>query len=46
MGLGYDKFGNGPHKVMALHGWFGDHTTYNPMRTALSADEFSYAYPR
>ena len=45
MGLAYDKFGNGPHKVMALHGWFGDHTTYNPMRTALSADEFSYAFP-
>jgi pimeloyl-ACP methyl ester carboxylesterase len=45
MSLGYQKFGNGPHKVLALHGWFGDHTTYSPMRHALSADEFTYVFP-
>lgn len=45
MTLGYQKFGNGPHKVIALHGWFGDHTTYSPMRHALSADEFTYVFP-
>jgi pimeloyl-ACP methyl ester carboxylesterase len=45
MTLGYQTFGTGPHKVMALHGWFGDHTTYAPMRHALSADEFTYVFP-
>ncbi len=45
MTLGYQKFGNGPHRVMALHGWFGDHTTYSPMRHALSVDEFTYVFP-
>lgn len=45
MTLGYQKFGNGPHRVIALHGWFGDHTCYSPMRHALSADEFTYVFP-
>jgi pimeloyl-ACP methyl ester carboxylesterase len=45
MTLGYQKFGSGPHKVMALHGWFGDHTAYDAMRTALSPDEFTYVFP-
>jgi esterase len=45
MTLGYQKFGNGKHKVMALHGWFGDHTAYDPMRNALSGDEFTYVFP-
>jgi len=45
MTLGYETFGTGPHKVMALHGWFGDHTTYHPMRNALTADEFTYVFP-
>jgi pimeloyl-ACP methyl ester carboxylesterase len=30
---------------MALHGWFGDHTTYSPMRHALSVDDFTYVFP-
>jgi pimeloyl-ACP methyl ester carboxylesterase len=45
MTLGYQKYGAGPHKVMALHGWFGDHTTYDPMRNALSPEEFTYVFP-
>ena len=45
MTLGYQKLGNGNHKVIGLHGWFGDHTTYDPMRTALSLDEFTYVFP-
>lgn len=45
MALGYQKLGNGPHKVMALHGWFGDHTAYSAMQHALSADEFTYVFP-
>jgi pimeloyl-ACP methyl ester carboxylesterase len=45
MTLGYQKYGHGDHKVMALHGWFGDQTTYDPLRNAMSVDEFTYAFP-
>jgi esterase len=43
--LGYAQFGKGPRKVIALHGWFGDQTTYDPMRDALSTDDFTYVFP-
>jgi len=45
MGLGYQKLGSGNHKVIALHGWFGDQTTYDSMQHALSLDEFTYVAP-
>jgi pimeloyl-ACP methyl ester carboxylesterase len=45
MTLGYQKIGHGPHKVLALHGWFGDHTAFDGMRTALSAGDFTYVFP-
>jgi pimeloyl-ACP methyl ester carboxylesterase len=45
MPLGYAQFGQGPHRVIALHGWFGDQTSFDPMRDALSGDEFSYVFP-
>lgn len=45
MSIGYQTYGTGPHKVIALHGWFGDHTTYDPMWDALSADAFTYVFP-
>jgi pimeloyl-ACP methyl ester carboxylesterase len=40
--LAYDSFGSGPHRVFALHGWFGDQTTYAPLYEALSPEEFTY----
>ncbi len=45
MSIGYQTFGTGPHTVIALHGWFGDHTTWDPMWDALSADAFTYVFP-
>ena len=45
MTLGYETMGKGGHKVLVLHGWFGDHTTFNPMKDALSLDEFTYVLP-
>lgn len=45
MSIGYQTYGTGPHKVIALHGWFGDHTTFNPMWDALSTDAFTYIFP-
>ena len=43
--LGYETFGKGAHKVVVLHGWFGDETFMAPMRDALSPDEFTYVFP-
>ena len=43
MTIGHEIMGQGAHKVFVLHGWFGDHTTFRPMRDALSLDEFTYA---
>ena len=45
MTLGYQSYGNGGHKVIVLHGWFGDHTMFAPMRSALDANEFTYIFP-
>ncbi len=43
--LAYEKFGEGPHRVIALHGWFGDQTTFAPLYDALSPQEFTYICP-
>ena len=45
MTLGYQAYGTGSHKVIVLHGWFGDHTMFSPMRAALNANEFTYIFP-
>jgi pimeloyl-ACP methyl ester carboxylesterase len=39
---GFIRIGNGPHKVLALHGWFGDEHTFGPMSRMLDADRFTY----
>ena len=43
--LAFDSFGGGPKSVIALHGWFGDQTTFIPMYDALSPEEFTYIFP-
>lgn len=45
MPVGYATMGKGGHKVLVLHGWFGDHAMLNPMTAALSLDEFTYVSP-
>jgi pimeloyl-ACP methyl ester carboxylesterase len=37
-------FGDGPSKVLVLHGWFGDAHAFAPMESALTRDEFTYAF--
>ncbi len=44
MTIGHKTLGHGTHRVLALHGWFGDETCFDPLRDALSLDEFSYAF--
>lgn len=36
--------GTGPHKVVVLHGWFGDSHAFAPMEGMLTGAEFSYAF--
>ncbi len=43
MTIGYKSLGGGEHKVLMLHGWFGDETSFAPMQDALSLGEFTYA---
>jgi pimeloyl-ACP methyl ester carboxylesterase len=45
MAVGYEAFGRGAHKVVVLHGWFGDQTFMGPMHDALSGEEFTYVFP-
>jgi pimeloyl-ACP methyl ester carboxylesterase len=45
MAIGYETLGRGAHKVVVLHGWFGDQTFMAPMREALSGEEFTYVFP-
>ena len=45
MSLGHRIAGTGAHRVIALHGWLGDETTYDPMLPALSLSEFTYLFP-
>jgi pimeloyl-ACP methyl ester carboxylesterase len=36
--------GNGLHKVIVLHGWFGDRHGFAPMEGVLTGSDFSYAF--
>jgi esterase len=36
--------GNGPHKVIVLHGWFADRHSCAPMEAALNGSAFTYVF--
>ncbi|BEN39862.1 alpha/beta hydrolase [Serratia nevei] len=42
--LGHRLQGRGDRGVIVLHGWFGDHTVYEPMMAYLDAASFTYAF--
>ena len=39
----HELHGSGPRHVIALHGWFGDRTSYRPLMRWIDAESFSYA---
>ncbi|GAA4931507.1 alpha/beta fold hydrolase [Streptomyces coeruleoprunus] len=41
--LPHDLHGDGPHKVIAVHGWFADRSAYAPLAADLDRDAFQYA---
>jgi pimeloyl-ACP methyl ester carboxylesterase len=36
--------GNGPEKVIVIHGWFWDHRVYTPLFDSLDTDRYTYAF--
>ncbi|GAA2110388.1 hypothetical protein [Actinomadura alba] len=39
--LPHDTLGSGAHRVMALHGWFGDRTSFRAIQPYLDGDTFT-----
>jgi pimeloyl-ACP methyl ester carboxylesterase len=44
MSNSYTIVGNGPHKVIALHGWFGSAKGWGPLPDVLDRREFTYLF--
>jgi pimeloyl-ACP methyl ester carboxylesterase len=44
MTIGHEIIGQGSERVIALHTWLADHSTYKPMFPYLDRDTFSYAF--
>jgi pimeloyl-ACP methyl ester carboxylesterase len=42
--IGHTVFGRGPARVIALHGWFGDSSVFDPMLPALDGEALSVAF--
>lgn len=40
----HHRIGNGPHRVICLHGWFGCARGWGPFADMLDGDAFSYAF--
>lgn len=45
MSLGFESVGSGPHTVIALHGWLGDHSAFEPILDAVDRDAFTWILP-
>ena len=44
MVIGHTIIGNGEHKVMVLHGWFGDYAVFEPIFNSLDKGKFTYTF--
>ena len=42
--VNYITYGNGPHRAVFLHGWFGDAHCFKPMLQGIDPDRFSFAF--
>ena len=42
--IGYELTGGGPEKVLVLHGWTADHTSFAAMLPALDLEAFTFAF--
>jgi pimeloyl-ACP methyl ester carboxylesterase len=39
-----EQIGQGPHRVLVLHGWFGDHGIWRPTYDLLDTGRFTYGF--
>ena len=44
MTISYTQHGSGPERVLVMHDWNGDHTTYDPALPYLDGSAFTYAF--
>jgi pimeloyl-ACP methyl ester carboxylesterase len=44
MASSHIRVGKGPHKIIALHGWFGSASGWGPYAQVLDEERFSYAF--
>lgn len=44
MTISYTQHGSGPERVLVMHDWGGDHTTYDPTIPYLDGSAFTYAF--
>ena len=44
MTIGRAVLGEGPSKVIVVHGWFYDHRVYQPIFNSLDFARFTYAF--
>ncbi|TLX70029.1 alpha/beta hydrolase [Pseudomonas nicosulfuronedens] len=42
--LGYAQHGTGPTRVLVLHDWLGDHSSYNDLLPFLDCNAFTYVF--
>ncbi|WP_016699151.1 alpha/beta fold hydrolase [Actinoalloteichus spitiensis] len=42
--LPHDVLGDGPHHVLALHGWLSDRSAFEPITRQLDTDRFTWAF--
>lgn len=40
----FDRYGQGKHKILGIHGWFGDETSLKPLELSLDPAEFECAW--
>src|SRR5450830_1792239 len=40
----HKAIGNGPTKVLVIHGWFWDHQVFTPIFESLDTDRYTYAF--
>lgn len=42
--ISYETFGTGPEKVLMVHDWLGDKSNYDPIRSYLDTESFTFAF--
>ena len=45
MGLGFKSVGDGPHSIVALHGWLGDESAFEPILDAVDLGAYTWILP-